>query len=262
MPCSHHVVAKVILVQQSGSNLFTLRLEAPAIARAVTPGQFVMLGPLDPQSMDPFLCRPLSVYGASARGYVDLLIAVAGRGTRLISGWTSGTSVELTGPLGHGFQVPQRVRRILLVGGGVGVAPLVFLANSQLDKGRECILFYGAESSEMLVDLKKLESKGCKVRLTTDDGSKGHHGLVTDLLIQQLQESDLNDTLVASCGPWPMLEEVYRLCSVNGIEVQVSLENRMACGTGACMGCSMLIAGKPQRVCKQGPVFSGGEVFE
>ncbi len=260
MATAHNITAELKQVRHFGKDLVLLRLFAPSVALAATPGQFVMLGPLDPRCMDPFLCRPISIFGVTDEGELDLLIAAAGRGTRMISAWTEGLRVELTGPLGHGFE--SDTKNLLLVGGGVGVAPLVFLADTQLAKGRKCTLLYGAARSEMMVDLQKLQDRGCLVKLATDDGSVGHHGLVTDLLSKHLSASHSHDTLVAACGPSPMLKEVWRNCSEHGVDLQVSLENRMACGTGACMGCSLLISGKALRVCKQGPVFSGGEVFQ
>lgn len=261
MTTPYNVDAKVTKVRNLNETLFLLRLRAPDVARSAKPGQFVMLGPVDPGSMDPFLSRPFSIFNVTSDGDLDLLIAEVGRGTKIVSSWSEGMIVGLIGPLGRGFEVPSETRSLLLVGGGVGLAPLVFLGDRQLDQVRDCTLLYGAASSRLIVDLGSLLDRACKVQISTDDGSMGHHGLVTELLLRRLQEGSPEGTFVAACGPMPMLEKVSGMCSEYGVELQVSLENRMACGTGACMGCSLMISGKPQRVCKQGPVFDGREVF-
>lgn len=273
--------SRLLSTRPAGEGQVSVTLEAPGIANLVAPGQFVMVGPLGP-SLDPFLNRPFSVAGAEG-GRLELLVAVVGRGTLALANLPAGSKLPVLGPLGRGFQVPEGTRKLLLVGGGIGVAPLLFLrsaacgearARQRPEKGdaeravpwreqsRTCILLVGARTERRLVP--DLAREGIQVDVATDDGSAGHRGFVTDLLAQQLaglEGEDKHSTLVAVCGPEPMMRVAAALGREHGVRVLVSLENRMACGTGACMGCADMIGGWPQRVCVEGPVFDAREVF-
>ncbi len=257
--------AELLWIEPRGEALICLSLRAPEVAVAAQPGQFVMLGPLHEAHQDPFLNRPFSIHRVTSDGCLDLLVAVVGRVTGLMAGWTAGRRIGLLGPLGRGFAVPDQADPLILVGGGVGVAPLFFLAEHRRSLGKRCCLLYGAAAAGRLVSTGELRAGGCTVELATDDGSSGRHGFVTELLREQLQGMDDGErgrAFVAACGPEPMLRVVAGLCRSLGVAAQVSLENRMACGTGACMGCAEWVAGRPQRVCVEGPVFDAAEVFE
>lgn len=250
-------------VDRVASGLTRLRLVAPGVCERAAPGQFVMLGPLFADHQDPFLNRPLSIHRCPGGGALDLLVAEVGRGTRLMSAWTSGQRVDILGPLGSGFKGLDDEQAWLLVAGGVGVAPLFFLAETLRAKAKTCRLIYGAVDAAHLVPSQRLSELGCEVELATDDGSAGSHGLVTDLLCPYLRPAAADQPLprVAACGPHPMLRAVAEACRASQVSAQISLENRMACGTGACMGCVDQVAGRPQRVCVEGPVFDAQEVF-
>lgn len=252
--------AKLVNREASGQGFFRLGLAAPGVASTARPGQFVMLGPLDPTSLDPFLNRPFSIHRLRPDGF-ELLIAVVGRGTQLLAELPLGHELGVLGPLGNGFSLPETASRLLLVGGGAGVAPLFFAAEAGLAAGHECHLLYGAATTALLVPTDDLAAAGCQVELATDDGSRGHPGLVTELLAARLAEAGERATRVLACGPEPMLAAVAAACKGSGVAAQVSLENRMACGTGACMGCAEIIRGRPERVCTEGPVFDAAEVF-
>jgi dihydroorotate dehydrogenase electron transfer subunit len=250
-------------VERVAGGLTRLRLMAPGICERAAPGQFVMLGPLSADHQDPFLNRPLSIHRCPGGGALDLLVAEVGRGTRLMVSWTSGHRVDLMGPLGSGFCGLDDEQDWLLVAGGVGVAPLFFLAETLRAKPRACRLLYGAVDAAHLVPSQLLSELGCQIELATDDGSAGSHGLVTDLLAPHLRRAAADQAAprVAACGPLPMLRAVAEACRAAQVPAQLSLENRMACGTGACMGCVDQVAGRPQRVCVEGPVFDALEVF-
>jgi dihydroorotate dehydrogenase electron transfer subunit len=254
MSCSE---TALLAVEPVARATLRLVLDAPVLAAAARPGQFVMLGALEPERLDPFLNRPLSIHRTGPAGRLELLVAQVGRATRTMGGWRPGQRVRLLGPLGRGFDPPAGPGPLLLVGGGIGVAPLVFLAERSRAAGADCRLLYGAADAGALVPL----DPGCPVELATDDGSRGHPGPVTELLGPRLRAAGPRPAAVCACGPRPMLAAVAGLCAAAGVPAQVSLENRMACGTGACMGCTLEVAGRPQRVCCEGPVFDATEVF-
>jgi dihydroorotate dehydrogenase electron transfer subunit len=235
---------------------YLMTLAAPPIAERARPGQFVMVRPVP--SADPLLPRALAFLGADpSTGGIDLLYRVVGIGTRLLSEIRVGERVTLWGPLGSSFVLAPTGRH-LLVGGGIGVPPLVFLAETAR---RSAIAvdgiqaFVGAAPADYLVGEAELTAAGIPVRVATDDGTRGHHGFVTGLLREALAQ-DGGPTTVYACGPNPMLAAVARLCAGADVSCQLSLEAPMACGVGACLGCTVpLAAGGYARVCTEGPVF-------
>jgi len=239
---------------------YVMTLAVPPIAQQARPGQFVMLRPVP--SADPLLPRALAFYGADAAGRIELLYRVVGIGTRLLSEIRAGERVTLWGPLGSAF-APEPTGRHLLVGGGIGVPPLVFLAVSLRRAAQgagdfEALL--GAARADYLVGEAELAAAGVPVRVATDDGSRGHRGFVTDLL-QQALAHESGPPVVYACGPMPMLAAVARLCAAAGAPCQVSLEAPMACGVGVCLGCTVpLKAGGYARVCTEGPVFDAESI--
>jgi dihydroorotate dehydrogenase electron transfer subunit len=261
--------AELVANDPLGQSLYRLRWLAPEIALRAVPGQFVMLGPLEEQTDDPFLNRPFSIHRTHLDGRLDLLVGVVGRGTQMMAAWSKGKKCHLLGPLGNGFQIPVHTQEVLLVGGGMGIAPLVFLAQNiplsvgDTGDGLACTLLYGAASKKALVASADLNLT-CRIEWASDDGSCGHHGFVSDLLEQRLESipAGLRKAVyVASCGPRPMLGKVQELCRKFGVAAEAALENHMACGVGTCMGCIELVAGQHKRVCVDGPVFPLGEVF-
>ncbi|HTQ68569.1 MAG TPA: dihydroorotate dehydrogenase electron transfer subunit [Solirubrobacteraceae bacterium] len=219
------------------------------------PGQFAMLAAErrwgGGQDERPFLPRALSVArhtGAEAH----FLLEDVGPGTRRLCELRPGERVLALGPLGRGFREPQTGRRPLLVGGGVGVAPLVILQDRLGTPARALLGFRDGErarAAELMLD----------VRLATDDGSAGHRGTVTELLERELDEDSAAE--VYACGPGPMLEGVRALCARRQVPAQLALEAPMACGFGACFGCVVPARdGRYLRVCVDGPVIAAGEL--
>lgn len=242
--------------ERLAEGLYRLTLQAPQIAASARPGQFVMVACGD--SLDPLLRRPLSIHQIEA-GTIQLLFKVIGRGTRWLSNQTPGQEISLLGPLGHGFHLTA-TGPIALVGGGIGIAPLSFLARHwrQTAPATDCTVLLGgrtrAEIDQLAAEFTLL---GCQVRIATDDGSLGHQGLVTDLLPPLLTSL----SRVFTCGPFPMMATVARLCQAGAVACETSLEAHMACGLGACLGCAVVSAdGQYRHVCKHGPVFKAEEV--
>ena len=245
--------------EQLALGVHRLTFEAPRIAAAAKPGQFVMAA--CSSGLDPLLRRPFSIHRVQPDGLVQILFKVVGRGTALLAQARPGEMRSLLGPLGRGFSLPI-TGRLLLVGGGLGIAPLLFLAERWLERipapVPPVILLGARTSSELLAPLvAEFTVLGCAVESATDDGSLGHHGQVIDLLPTHLAA----DCQVAACGPFPMMAAVAARCRSANIPCQVSLETHMACGLGACLGCTVHGAdGTYRHVCKHGPVMSATEV--
>lgn len=242
---------------------FLMVLKVSASFMASLPGQFVMVRMRNGD--DPFLSRPFSIYSAYFRGndtYIEILYKVVGKGTEAFSRLREGDILNILGPLGRGFDIPSTCKKIALIAGGVGIAPLSFLAERYGEdiRGMEILCYMGAGTSESLAGLDRLEDLCSGVKISTDDGSRGHHGPVTELFKQDMDLYSDDDIQLYSCGPNPMLMSLQELLKDRPFACQVSLEERMACGIGACLGCVVKIksgetGGGLVRVCKEGPVF-------
>lgn len=198
-----------------------------------------------------YLRRPFSVC-ASDKGTLTLIYKVVGRGTDLMSRFPVGTEVETIAGLGQGFHVERSSHAALLVGGGLGVAPLYQLARVLRKQGVTCTVVAGFNRAEDAFLEAEFEALSCEVRYVTMDGSHGRKGLVTDHL------ADIAHDYFYSCGPLPMLKALQTALTSAG---DLSLEARMGCGYGACMGCTIQTVNGPKRVCKEGPVFEKEEVI-
>lgn len=231
------------------------------LARAI-PGQFVMVQIGTRQ--EPLLRRPFSVFGViNDQGGdvgIELLVKVVGKGTRLLSRCHSGQELDLLGPLGHGFRLNPKHRRIYLTAGGIGVAPIRFLAVELLKRGispDNCRLYLGGRSKQDLLCREDFRCLGIPVTVTTDDGSEGDQCLITDPL-----ELDINEQapdMIYACGPHGMLACVAGIVERTRVPCQVSIETLMACGLGACLGCA--VESKKRKdvylhACVNGPVFN------
>lgn len=224
------------------------------------PGQFVMVRLEDgdfPLLRRPFSIHRLMVEGAAANR-IEVLYRVIGRGTRILSGLRPGQAVDLLGPLGRGFRIPETARRIDVAAGGIGVAPMPFLfehLKAQLDLSA-CRVFLGGRTRQDLLCRDDFEAMGVRVIPTTDDGSDGDQCLLTHPLETAVRQTPPD--LIAACGPMGMLACVAGIARSTGVACQVSLESAMACGIGACLGCAVQPASKNAHylhVCKDGPVF-------
>jgi len=230
------------------------------------PGQFAMLSPgatgAAPR-FDPLLPRPMAVYRAAPEpggAAVEILYKVSGRGTQLLADAQPDERVRLVGPLGTGFPLPAAGQRALLVGGGTGIASLHDLAAAARARGPVVVLL-GARSAGDLMGREDFAALGVELRLATEDGSAGRRGLVTALLEEALAEPGAGDDLVYACGPTPMMRRAAELAAERGRRCVVSLENRMACGFGVCLGCAVPRAGGGfALVCRDGPVLDAGAI--
>lgn len=221
---------------------------------AAKPGQFVQVEVS--ATHDPYLMRPISVHDNDAK-HLSLLYRVAGRGTELLAKKNAGESLHVIGPLGNGFTLTERPSAVV-IGGGIGAAPLYYLLNALRAVGKEVYFFFGAKSKEELFLLAEYQQLVTHFATATDDGSAGFHGLVTELAKPVMATQNAE---IYACGPTPMLRAVSQIATAANRRSYVSLEAKMACGVGACLGCVVPVGDGYKRVCVDGPVFTGEEVF-
>lgn len=232
-----------------GGHYFALVLKHGGALQPVAPGQFVEVQvDGEPKVM---LRRPISVHDVDqTAGTMTLMIQIVGNGTRRLSQLNVGESVNLVYPLGHGFTTDlARGSRALLVGGGAGIAPLFHLSKMLSANGVDCTILLGGRTAELIPVSDAFEPYG-RVCVTTDDGSRGHKGLV----VSHPAFAESYD-MVYTCGPTPMMKAVARSAAERGLRCEVSLENMMACGVGACLCCVTDTDQGHRCVCKDGPVF-------
>jgi dihydroorotate dehydrogenase electron transfer subunit len=243
-----------------------LTLVARGIAEQVQPGQFVALAVGGPDT-SMLLRRAFSVYrtrpSGAHGGTVEIVFAEAGRGTRWLAGVEAGELVDTVGPLGRPFRLPESPGAAVLVGGGYGIAPMFALADSIAAAGGRAHFVVGAGSADRLFGVVEARRRGGTVLVTTDDGSAGTRGLVTDVLPELLMSTGAST--VYACGPMGMLAAAQRVAAAAGVACQVLVEEAMACGIGVCMTCVLPVIGtdgltRMTRACTDGPVFDGSAV--
>ena len=248
------VSARVISNSEVLPNVYLMSVKAPEIAAIARPGQYVMVRCGEGNVMP--LRRPLGIHRMSKDG-ISLLFTVVGRGTEWLSQRKGGEQVDLFGPLGNGFKVYPSSRDLLLVAGGVGVAPLLALAEHAIGTGRAVKLLIGEKNAAKIYPERLLPS-GIKPVVTTEDGSLGQKGMVTEILPQFIAEADQ----IFVCGPLPMYRAIAKMGSKLGKKpTQVLLETVMGCGVGACLSCSIETKSGRKLVCKDGPVFEFSDIL-
>ncbi|WP_027365145.1 dihydroorotate dehydrogenase electron transfer subunit [Desulfotruncus alcoholivorax] len=260
------VQGEIVSHMERAPGVFMVEFIAPNLATVARPGQFLHIR--CSEGNDPLLRRPISIHAVDRdRGRVGILFQVVGRGTALLARRKDGV-IDVMGPLGRGFSTGShnlmRAGSIAVVGGGIGAAPLFFLLQELArcgDPARVKVLL-GARSANQILIKEEIENLGYTMELATDDGSVGHRGQVTELLLKLLPEGV---SYVYACGPAPMLKAVCAFLSEAGIPGEVSLEERMACGVGACLSCACQVKAAGggvhyRRACVDGPVFPAGEV--
>jgi len=253
----YQIKAKLLYNKRVKGRCFCGIIYATKIAKKVDPGQFVNVK-ISPDP-GPLLRRPFSVHKIKGPS-IKILYEVVGRATRILSEKKAGEYLDLIGPLGKGFSIINS-RISIIVAGGIGVAPLVFLAE-KIKKGKTLVLI-GAKTKDQILCEKDFRGLGCEVKIATNDGSKGFQGKVTELLEQILhaRRYTLDSIAIYACGPRPMLEAISYISGEYHIAAQISLEEHMACGFGACFGCVINTKEGFQRVCKEGPVFAADQIL-
>lgn len=237
---------------------FLLELNCPDAVQKASPGQFVMLQ--CGETYDPLLRRPFGIHKVNKKeGLLFIYYEVIGTGTNLLKNMKTNEKISMMGPMGRGFELTEN-QDILVIGGGMGTAPLLFLVQELNQRHNKMTLLLGAESSSGLEIRNYFADFAQDCFLATDDGSLGYHGFVTDLLQDILKEKSFNRAF--ACGPHGMLKEIKKITETAKIPCQVSVEARMACGVGVCLGCACKGTGIGYypKVCTDGPVFWAEEV--
>ncbi len=260
MPSNRLHRARILVHKPVGREYYRLVLRAPDAASTARPGQFVMLRVSE--NMDPLLARPFGISAVLSKTSIEIFYRVVGRGTALLTRLEPGHELDMLGPLGNGFPQPGKDVTPVMIAGGIGFPPLHFLSTRTAHHAH---LFIGARNKECLPPaaiMKSFRESAEKVHVVTEDGSAGKKGTTIDLLGAYLRgEEKKSHFVLYACGPRLMLEAVSRVASEHLIRCYVSMEERMACGLGACMGCATGVKkGGYRRVCKEGPVFEAGEI--
>jgi dihydroorotate dehydrogenase electron transfer subunit len=266
------IKAKILYNNKVTDSYFHCAVYAPKVAKNALPGQFVNIK--ISETVEPLLRRPFGIHRVCGSN-IEILYEVLGQGTRVLSQRKAGGYLDIIGPLGNGFDYRAGVRSQesgVLVAGGMGVAPLIFLAeklteikNQKIPACRQAgkiknIVLIGAKTKGRILCEKEFKKLGCAVKVATDDGSKGFKGYVSELLKHELYAKRYTPNAIYACGPKPMLKEVAAFSKKHSIPAQLSLEEHMACGIGACLGCAVNTKEGYKRVCKEGPVFNAEEM--
>lgn len=246
---------RAVIVRQDeiATDVYSIWFQTERISGAALPGQFISIYCKDGTRLLP---RPISICEADrAKGQIRIVYRTVGRGTEEFSKYHAGTSLEIMGPLGNGFTLKKE--KALLIGGGIGIPPMVELAK-RLECEKTVVAGYRDE-----VFLKESLERYADVYVATENGCRGTKGTVLDAI----KENGLSAEIIYACGPTPMLRAVKEYAAAKGIEAQISLEEKMACGIGACLACVCQSGEKDEhsnvnnkRVCKDGPVFDANEV--
>jgi len=235
-----------------------MELEASDLSQQCHPGQFIHLK--TSMGSDPLLRRPFSIHRRDQKsGTISLLYRIVGQGTKQIQSVKPGNEFDLLGPLGKPFEYQGDFSTALIVAGGMGVAPVLFLIDELLKKKKSILLLWGARDESEFFQLEELKDAGVQVHLATDDGSMGHHGLVTEILETQ-KGTFPTDFKGFACGPWQMLKSIQNCVGENTSQWQVSMEEHMACGVGVCQGCAVSTSKGYKMVCSDGPIFNLTEI--
>ncbi len=253
------VQAQVIDNVYIASNYYLIKVFTESIPYRILPGQFINIGVSN--GLDPLFNRPFSPYLLHKKdGIIEVFYKVVGKGTSLMKNLRKNDTIRLVGPLGNTFTIPDGAKRIVVVGRGVGIAPLVFLSQYALDSGIEVYAFLSSGEPDFVVGKQTLEDFGVKVYYTIDNRK-----LVTDYLWEFLRE-DMHIDAIYTCGSRRLRREVALMSERYDIPSEVSLESVMACGVGVCLGCTVKIGTpsnwKYKRVCVEGPVFNTQEVVD
>jgi len=255
-----NVKAKLIEKEQIANDIFRFKIESKEIAEQAKAGQFLQVKCTD--GIDLILRRPISIHSIDKENNgIEFIFQVKGKGTTILSEKNVNEEIDVLGPLGWGTFDTKDYKNVAVIGGGIGTFPLYELTKNMFGKAN-VNTYLGFRSKEYVVLEEKFSEVSNKITITTDDGSYAEKGFAIDKLKQD-NETEKFDIIYA-CGPLPMLRAVRQYAIENNIPCQISLEERMACGIGACLGCAVkVISGQEERyghVCKEGPVFWAKDV--
>lgn len=246
------ITAKMALARE----IYSFEIKCPEVAAIAVPGQFVHI-----RTGSFTLRRPISICGIDReKGTLRIVFEIRGEGTAEIAQLNKGDVIDMLAPLGHGFTVDPSYKKVVLIGGGIGTPPMLPLAQFY---GEKASVICGFRNSAAVILQEDFAKSGAETILCTDDGSAGIHGFVTEPFLQMAEDGGID--AVFACGPMPMLKGIAAVCKEKNIHCEISLEERMACGIGACLGCACRTVRNDEEyfahVCKDGPVFNAEEVL-
>ena len=248
--------AKLIKKQEIIKDIFKFEVQTTSIAKSAKPGNFIEIRVTD--QVEPFLRRPISIYNINKEEEtIEFIFQVKGKGTKLLSKKQEGEMIDILGPLGKGVFKLEQYSKIAIIGGGIGIFPLYELAKQAKHSGKNVSTYLGFRNKEMVMLENEFKEVSDNLIITTDDGSYSEKGFAIDYLEKDLKNIDS----IFACGPLPMLRAVRKLAIDNNIPCQISLEEKMGCGIGVCVGCAVKTANSTNEspeylgVCKVGPVF-------
>ena len=257
------LLAELINKQQLKSDIFKFSVKAPNIVKNAKPGNFIEIRVSE--QTEPFLRRPISIYNIDRENDVlEFIFQVKGKGTEILAKKEVGSQIDIVGPLGYGTFQYEDYQNIAIIGGGIGIFPLYELAKCAKKDNKNVSTYLGFRNKDLVILEAEFKQVSDKLTLTTDDGSYSQKGFAINYL-----EHDINDGKIESiyaCGPLPMLKAVQKLAIEKNIPCQISLEEKMACGLGVCLGCAVKTSASSHdnpeywHVCKAGPVFNCRDV--
>ena len=261
MPVS--IKAKLVEKEEVINGIFKFVVDASEVVNTAKPGQFIEIRVND--DIEPFLRRPISIHNMDKNsGKLEFIFQVKGKGTQILSKKEIGNLIDIIGPLGKGTFKYDKYEKIGIIGGGIGVFPLYELAKEAKNDGKDVNIYLGFRNKDLVCLEKEFNDVSSSLTLTTDDGSYSQKGFAIDFLKQDIEDGKID--CIYACGPLPMLKAVKNLAIEKNIPCQISLEERMGCGLGVCLGCAVKTADSPKEapeylhVCKAGPVFDAKDV--
>lgn len=252
------LLAEIIKKDKILPGVFKFTVKAEEIVEDAKPGNFIEIRVSN--QVEPFLRRPISIYNLDREdGTLEFIFQVKGKGTEILSKKEKGDKIDIIGPLGHGIFSIDNYSNIAIIGGGIGIFPLFELAKEAHLEKKKVNTYLGFRNKECVMLEKEFQNISDKIIITTDDGSYAEKGYAIDCLIKDMKEEKYD--CICACGPLPMLKAIQKYAMENSIECQISLEEKMACGLGVCLGCAVKTAKSTKEnpeylhVCKNGPVF-------
>ncbi len=251
---------KIVSNKKVADNCCKLKVSGPEVAKAAKPGQFIHVRIQDDIDK-PLLRRPFAVHNVKDKRTFEILYKIRGLGTKILSSKQKNEALDIIGPLGNGFDIDNVNNKILVVAGGIGIAPLLFLIKELIRKHKEVITFMGASCKDNILCHSEINRLGSEVIIATEDGSQGKKAKITEVLADFLSgNKDLSDIAIFASGPKNMLKIIAELSNKYNIPAEVSLDEIIACGVGACLGCAVMTKQGYKLVCKDGPVFKAGDI--
>lgn len=258
-----NIKSELLKKEELKPGIIKFSVKAKEIVDTAKPGNFIEIRVNN--DIEPFLRRPISIYNMDKEnGILEFIFQVKGKGTHILAERKEGELIDIIGPIGYGTFKYKNYQKIYIIGGGIGVFPLYELAKEGKKENKEIKTYLGFRNRDMVVLEKEFEGVSDNLTITTDDGTYGQKGFAIDFLKKDMEKEKAD--CIYACGPLPMLKAVRKYALENNIPCQISLEEKMACGLGVCLGCAVKTAKSPKdapeywHVCKAGPVFQAKDV--